>query len=101
MPLNPAAIPFKPACTHSRDCDGECVFDTREFTFTCMGCPLQVEGHVDGFPFCFRARHGKWRIEIGQSGGGVVIAHGDTDDFAPGQAVDLIETEMARWLWTV
>lgn len=92
MPLNPAAARYSLP-------DPEASFDTREYRFTCMGGPLQIKGHVDGFPFYFRARHGRWRLEIGQSGGGTVIAWGDTDDFTPGQAVDLIETEMAKWLW--
>jgi hypothetical protein len=92
MPLNPDAARYSPP-------DPDASFATRQFNVTCLSCPLQIEGHVDGFRFYFRARHNRWRLEIDESGGGVVIAHGDTDDFTEGQAVDLICLEMGRWLW--
>jgi hypothetical protein len=91
MPLNPDAAALAPR-------DQEAAFDTRDFTVTCMGCPLQITGHVDGFRFYFRARHDKWRLEVPDAGG-MIIAAGDTDDFTVGQAVDAINTEMSLWLW--
>jgi hypothetical protein len=30
-----------------------------------------------------------------------MIASGDTDDFTIGQAADLIEREMSRWIWGI
>jgi hypothetical protein len=101
MPFNPAAVPYTRACGH-RYCDWppcEAMFDTREFTVTCVAAPLQIEGSVDGVSFYFRARHGKWRLEAGTHSQGEVIAAGDTDDFTIGQAVDLITAEMAKWIW--
>lgn len=89
-------------------CDGpvcEAKFGTREFRVICLACPLLIEGHVDGWPFSFRARHDRWRLEV--PGGGLsrqlapdeVIASGDTDDFTVGQAADLITDRMNRWIW--
>ncbi len=27
-------------------------------------CPCQAEGTMDGFPFCFRIRHGSWELDV-------------------------------------
>jgi hypothetical protein len=100
MPANPSLIA---SCGHGCGAVCEAVFGTREFKVTCLACPLQIEGHVDGVPFYFRARHDRWRLEVRQAGPlaapAEVIAQGDTDEFTEGQAVDLIVAEMGKWIW--
>ena len=75
-------------------------FGLREFRVTCLACPLQISGHVDGVRFYFRARHDRWRIETPDEGPSLIIAQGNTDDFTVGQAVDLIEQRMSAWVWS-
>jgi hypothetical protein len=30
-------------------------------------CPVQAHGRFDGFPFYYRSRHGRWRVEVGKT----------------------------------
>lgn len=95
MPVNPE---ITPSCEHG--CGGICevVFGTRTFNVTCLAAPLQIDGQVDGVKFYFRARHDKWRLELPDFGDRQIGA-GDSDDFTPGQAADLITQVMNGFLY--
>jgi hypothetical protein len=97
MPVR-AGLPRQ--CAHDF-CDAICQANdgTREFTVTCLACPLSITGHVDGIRFYFRARHDKWRIEIPDEGPSEIIASGPGDDFTEGQAVDLIVKRVSQWIY--
>ena len=100
MPYNPR---IALQCTHGHGCGPVCQANdgTREFRVTCLACPLQIEGHVDGVQFYFRARHDRWRLVVtgGHLGADEEIASGDTDEFTEGQAVDLIVKQMSAWIY--
>lgn len=95
MPVNPK---LTSGCDHG--CGGICevVFGTRMFNVTCLATPLQIDGHVDGVRFYFRARHDAWRLELPDFTD-EVIGSGDGDEFTPGQAADLIVQVMNLWLY--
>ncbi len=53
---------------------------------TCGACPLQYEGTVNGYPFYYRGRWGRWYFGIGETldgeeDGAVAVAMGFADGF--------------------
>lgn len=65
--------------------------DSFEAAMTCMACPCQIEGKVDGMFFYFRSRHGYW-----QCGFHPTDPVGTTMGNAPGATADdgyLVEGE--------
>jgi hypothetical protein len=52
------------------------VLDT---TVTCHGCPLQIEGTLDGLPVYFRFRYGQWWFGVGPEA--VAVAMGYAEGF--------------------
>lgn len=70
-----------------------------ELIITSLGgvCPVQAEGTINGKPFYFRARHGKWSLDIADStfeavdasmGGRASLCHAEGKDDTVGYMKD-------------
>lgn len=61
-----------------------------EATMTSAMMPNQFHGMLDGRPFYFRARHGRYELRLGPEGG-------DFDSAVNGEIVDEAEVKDAGW----
>lgn len=76
----------------------ENLMGTRSYHVSSIMAPLQISGHIDGVPFFYRARHGRFTLET-MGYGGTMVAHGaDSADQDSFRAMKFLTGEMLDWI---